>query len=182
MDDIEERIMQFRTLTLPGQPQAMHVGTLTLVADLWREVQELRKRDLFKAVGEFHSKFNLPTVPGALLIQLNTLFAENMLEFRHKFMTEELLEFEQSWDNGDITGMADALADLVYVALGTAHMMGIPFDAIWAEVQRANMTKERSTGADDPRSKRGSALDVVKPEGWTAPDHGPALRAVGWRG
>lgn len=38
---------------------------------------------------------------------------------------------------------------------------------LWADVQRANMSKERVTKASD--SKRGSTWDVVKPAGWIAP-------------
>lgn len=43
MDDLEERVMQFNALKLPGQPKAMHMGTSYLVAELWREVQKLRE-------------------------------------------------------------------------------------------------------------------------------------------
>ena len=40
---LEERVYQFNTLKLPGQPMSMHMGTSYLVNDLWREVQRLRK-------------------------------------------------------------------------------------------------------------------------------------------
>lgn len=132
--------------------------------------------------------------------------SDEVARFRLNFLCEELAEFMdamgfaapastiknvgkavKAWKDRadplnvreqDLEKAADALADLVYVALGTAHMMGLPFEAVWAEVQRANMTKVRATGDDDPRSKRGSSLDVVKPEGWKAPDHGPAIEAA----
>ena len=39
----EERVHQFNTLKLPGQPMSMHMGTSYLVNDLWGEVQKLRK-------------------------------------------------------------------------------------------------------------------------------------------
>ena len=42
MSDLEERVSQFNSLTLPGQPMAMHMGTSYLVNDLWKEVQRLR--------------------------------------------------------------------------------------------------------------------------------------------
>ena len=42
MDDLEKRVQQFITLSLPGQPMSMHMGTSYLVNDLWREVQRLR--------------------------------------------------------------------------------------------------------------------------------------------
>jgi predicted HAD superfamily Cof-like phosphohydrolase len=47
----------------------------------------------------------------------------------------------------DIVSIADALADIVYVACGTALTYGIPFDRVFAEVHRSNMTK---FGPDGP--------------------------------
>jgi len=41
------------------------------------------------------------------------------------------------------------------------------WDEMWADVQRANMSKERATSAT--QSKRSSTLDVFKPEGWIPP-------------
>ena len=43
------------------------------------------------------------------------------------------------------------------------------FAEAWNRVHAANMAKERATCAED--SKHGSAQDIIKPEGWTAPDH-----------
>ena len=44
MEDLEERVHKFKTLSLPGQPMSMHLGTSYLVSDLWREVQRLREQ------------------------------------------------------------------------------------------------------------------------------------------
>lgn len=41
-EDLEKRVEQFQRLELPGQPMGMHMGTMYLVNDLWREVQRLR--------------------------------------------------------------------------------------------------------------------------------------------
>lgn len=41
MDDLNERVMTFKMMKLPGQPQMMHIGTLELVADLAHEVAKL---------------------------------------------------------------------------------------------------------------------------------------------
>ncbi len=43
-DDLEERVMQFWSMSLPGQPLTLHVGTSNLVNDLWKEVQRLRTK------------------------------------------------------------------------------------------------------------------------------------------
>lgn len=150
---------------------------------------------MYKDVGDFHRKFGLPAYPQAKVDCLN----KAVFLFRAKFLLEELSEFFRACGypvqamtlcniadlmsegmceklgEEDLEKAADALVDLAYVTLGTAHMMGLPFDNLWEEVQRANMAKERSKGNDDNRSKRGSALDVVKPEGWTPPNLNPIL-------
>lgn len=134
--------------------------------------------DYYDAVRSFHKKFELDhhsrTEPSLLL--------PDVQKFREDFLDEELDEFKEAIIDGDIAKAADALVDLVYVALGTAHLMGLDFDAHFEEVQKANMAKERSTGTDDPRSKRRHQLDVVKPVGWKPPDHLPILKATGWKG
>ena len=40
-DDLKERCYKFRSLELPGQPKAMHMGTYNLVSDLDNEVARL---------------------------------------------------------------------------------------------------------------------------------------------
>jgi len=64
-----------------------------------------------------------------------------------------------------------------------AGFLGAPWEACWAVVQKANMTKVRA-GKDGSDSKRGSAWDVVKPPGWRGPEDEirGALVAAGWKG
>lgn len=116
----------------------------------------------YEDVCAFHEKFGLnsPIKP--------TLLDQDTLAYRLKFLEEELFEFRVSSIGDDLPGMADALIDLVYVAMGTAYMMGLPWQSLWNEVQRANMSKVRASSAE--QSKRGSSLDVVKPAGWVGPD------------
>lgn len=117
----------------------------------------------FTDVQEFHEKFGL-----ADQRPLEPCFPDGeLLEFRTKFMREELNEFVLACDAKDLAGAADALVDLVYVVMGTADLMGLPWEALWAEVQRANMTKQRALRKED--STRGSLHDVIKPPGWTKP-------------
>ena len=85
--------------------------------------------------------------------------------FRIKFLREELEEYERAVESGDVPGQFDALVDLVYVALGTALLHGFPWKEGWDEVQRANISKERSE-----TSKRGTGPDLIKPPGWQAPN------------
>ncbi len=123
----------------------------------------------FQSVGDFHRKFGLPAVGHEDPVDPQ-LIDDEMFLLRVQMIQEELQEMIAGHRARDIAAVADAIADLVYFAHGTAHLYGIPFDEVFAEVQRANMQKERSTGDNDGRSKRVSKFDVVKPEGWTPPD------------
>jgi len=150
--------------------------------------------DTFTAVGEFHKKFGLAVADGTP----PGFPTDDVVRFRMAFLLEELAEFAQACGmirlgvqlqnmsrsiesypvdpaQQDLEGGADALADLKYVLDGTAHMMGVPLNEVFAEVQRANMSKERAVSASDERSTRGHSLDVVKPVDFVPPDHAPAL-------
>ena len=131
--------------------------------------------NLTRDISDFHVKFNLEyTGPVRVL-------PDDVAEFRIKFMQEELFEYIEGVVEGDIEKQFDALIDLVYVALGTAYLQGMPFDKGWELVQAANMAKVKA-GPNGEGSKRGSPHDVIKPEGWAPPDHGPLLRDHGWEG
>lgn len=113
-------------------------------------------------IREFHEKFDL-----AYNGEPRTLDRE-LFKFRHGFMEEELDEYRVGYEEDNREKQLDAIVDLVYVAIGTAYIQGFPFAKAWQRVHKANMAKVRATDAS--QSKRGSTSDVVKPEGWTAPD------------
>lgn len=133
--------------------------------------------DNFNDVGVFHDKFGLANNtwdgPGRREV------SSELLLFRHKFMHEELDEFWKAWQDSDEAKMADALIDLVYVAMGTAHLMGLPWHTLWEDVQRANMTKVRAS-PDQPGVRGHHEFDVVKPEGWEGPHTEEILKRFGW--
>ena len=133
----------------------------------------------FEDVGLFHRKFNLPAVNNPRFAVADNEVPLDLLKFRADFLQEELDEFNRAVDSDDVPGMFDALIDLVYVALGTAHIMNLPWEAGWDQVQRANMAKVRAA-KDGSDSKRGSGWDVVKPDGWRAPDLEAVLQSMGW--
>jgi hypothetical protein len=87
---------------------------------------------------------------------------------RVQMMIEELREFAEAVRDGDLEKQADSLVDLDYFLLGTAAMMGLPYDALFAEVHRANMGKVLCASAEE--SARLNKLDCKKPEGWRPPD------------
>jgi predicted HAD superfamily Cof-like phosphohydrolase len=122
-------------------------------------------------IKEFHEKFELDYKGKPR--ELDNAVAM----FRIKFMEEELKEYISATLANDLEGQLDALVDLVYVALGTAYLQGLPFQAAWDEVHACNMRKVKA-GPQGEGSKRGSKHDVVKPEGWIGPDYSKILTAV----
>ena len=86
-------------------------------------------------VHQFHERFGLlrndrPTIPGGNVHRLRTLLIE-----------EELAEFRNAGEARDVVGVADALADLLYVVYGAAAEYGIDLEPVFAEIHRSNMTK-----------------------------------------
>ena len=64
------------------------------------------------------------------------------------FILEELEEYRQACENGDIVEVLDALCDIAYVSLGNGTMLHGLKDKIWPayqEVQGSNMSKSCST-------------------------------------
>ncbi len=132
--------------------------------------------DLVADVEAFAAKF------GLVYDGKPRVLPEELANFRQKFLKEELREYtkamyQASYDlqfrpdlvSDRLEEMLDALADLVYVAIGTALMHGFDFREAWRRVQAANMAKVRAERLD--QTKRGTLFDVVKPPGWQAPSH-----------
>lgn len=102
--------------------------------------------------GSSHLVNECPTWPGA-----------DVMELRFGLILEEVAELMKAVEDGDMVEVADAIADTIYVLIGTAVSMGIPLHEVWAEVQRSNMAKVDGGG------RRNAAGKVIKPEGWTPP-------------
>lgn len=115
--------------------------------------------NMLKDVADFHEVILSDPATG-----LPSLVSTEYCMERARFLMEELTEFCEAANTGDIVGVSDALADFVYVALGTVYKMGLPFDEIWAAVHAANMRKVAGP------TKRGNKVDAMKPEGWVGPE------------
>jgi predicted HAD superfamily Cof-like phosphohydrolase len=80
---------------------------------------------------------------------------------------EEVEELESALVPGnDITGIVDALCDIIYLVYGAAVSCGIDLEPYFEEVHRANM--EKCQGAVNGEGRQ------TKPEGWSPPN----LRAI----
>lgn len=65
-------------------------------------------------------------------------------EFVYNFILEELEEYKEACESGDIVGVLDALCDITYVSLGNGVMLhGLRRKILpaYAEVQASNMSK-----------------------------------------
>lgn len=87
---------------------------------------------------------------------------------RATFIIEEVHELMTAHTENDLGEQIDALIDIVYVAMGVAVQMGVDWEAHWKLVHDANMTKVPGRHTD---KRQNMALDLIKPEGWAAPDH-----------
>lgn len=92
---------------------------------------------------------------------------KQFLEFRVKFLEEELNELKDNMNNPE--EIVDALIDLCVVAIGTLDAFDIDSYKAWNEVHKANMNKEVGIKASRPNPL--GLPDLIKPEGWTAPSH-----------
>lgn len=111
---------------------------------------------------EFHDAMNVetPSAPG--------FPSDERLQLRIDLIQEEFGEFLDGCDNRSVEDVADALADLIYVSIGTALEFGIDLRPVWAEVQRSNMDKVGSEVRADGK--------ILKPKGWRPPNIAGALK------
>lgn len=92
----------------------------------------------------------------------------DVLVLRHRLIIEELDEYVEAVQGGDIVDVADDLTDLLYVVYGTVIVHGLQELAVrlFDEVHRSNMSKLGPDGRPIHR-KDGKPL---KPDNWSPPD------------
>jgi len=93
-------------------------------------------------VEEFNKTFNKPNnyVP--------TIPSPTEWKFVYDFILEELEEYKEACERGDIVEVLDALCDITYVSLGNGAMLHGLKDKVWPayqEVQASNMSKACKT-------------------------------------
>jgi predicted HAD superfamily Cof-like phosphohydrolase len=110
-------------------------------------------------VRDFHIAF------GQRVSDTPNLPDENERHLRKTLLQEEFNEYITAEAENDLIEVADALADIIYIACGTAVSYGIPLDKIFEEVHRSNMAK-----LVDGKVLRREDGKIQKPAGWTAPD------------
>jgi predicted HAD superfamily Cof-like phosphohydrolase len=121
-------------------------------------------------VREFHLAFGLDAR------RTPTEISPELAAHRGELLAEEAAEVAEVSVQGPLDRLAHELADVVYVAYGTALVHGIDLDAVLTEIHRSNMTK---IGPDGVVSRREDGK-VLKGEHYEAPDVPGVLRRQGW--
>ena len=95
-------------------------------------------QDTINKVKEFHEVFGLefheePTVN----------ISDRIIELRHRLMQEENDEYLEAAKSQDLTLIADALGDKLYILCGTiiAHGLQYKIEEVFSEIHRSNMSK-----------------------------------------
>ncbi len=90
-----------------------------------------------KKVEEFHKCFDIQNnyVP--------QLLSKEEYELRYNLIKEENEEYLAACEKGDIVEIADALGDILYIAVGTLLRHGLQhkIDVVFEEIHRSNMSK-----------------------------------------
>ena len=123
-----------------------------------------------RLVHEFHRAFGLDAR------ETPTEVAPELAAHRGELLAEEAAEVAEVAVTGPLDQLAHELADVVYVAYGTALVHGIDLDEVIAEIHRANMSK---IGPDGQVARRADGK-VLKGEHYRAPDVSAVLRGQGW--
>jgi len=120
---------------------------------------------LFNDMRIMHTKFKV----NESVRKLSPEMLKEFLQFRIRFLDEEMNELkaaaaEQNWEE-----VVDALIDLTVVATGTLDAFDVDGIKAWNQVFEANMTKEPGVKASRPNPF--GLPDLIKPTGWVGPDH-----------
>jgi predicted HAD superfamily Cof-like phosphohydrolase len=114
-----------------------------------------------KQVAQFHRAFGHPVNDTLKFLPIERIV------LRHSLIQEEVNELLSAGATGDIVGVADAIADCLYILYGTALEWGLgdKLPAIFDEVHRSNMSK---LGADGKPVYREDGK-ILKGENYTPP-------------
>lgn len=91
--------------------------------------------DYMKMIGQFMDKY------GQVMRRYPDLATEDERSHRAKLIREEARELCDAIESQDLIGIADGIADLLYITFGACHVFGIPIESVIEEVHRSNMSK-----------------------------------------
>lgn len=126
-------------------------------------------KDWVKDIHEMHEKYGVGDWMGLREMNNERELLQQFLDFRIKFLKEELDETAKAVQDKDPEEIVDGLIDLCVVAIGTLDAFGVDAHKAWDEVLKANMSKE--VGVKESRPNPLGLPDLVKPDDWKAPNH-----------
>jgi predicted HAD superfamily Cof-like phosphohydrolase len=99
--------------------------------------------EIINKVREFHSVFGLDHHDTP-----QTEISDRIIELRHRLMAEENDEYLEAAKDKDLTLVADALGDKLYILCGTiiAHGLQHKIVEVFEEIHRSNMSKLDANG------------------------------------
>lgn len=117
---------------------------------------------------DFHKKFDCKVGD----FPSDSFADADIMDLRFNLIQEEFDELAAAHDLEDFPEFIDAIADSIYVLLGTCVSLGVDLEPIWKEVHKTNMAKAPGNSRKDGK--------ILKPEDWTPPDIKPLLKKQGW--
>ena len=86
----------------------------------------------------FHDTFGIPNEHSP-----KANISKDIIDLRYRLMAEENLEYLEAAQGNDLTEVADALGDMLYILCGTilSHGMQHKIVEVFEEIQRSNMSK-----------------------------------------
>lgn len=132
---------------------------------------------IYEDVAKFHTATDtpvciVPAIPAVDRVGLRIrLISEEVNDELLPLLTER---------SNDLVAVADAIADSIYVLIGTALEYGIPLPSVWNIIQNTNMAKlDPATGKVTKREDG----KVLKPDGWQPPEPEIfiCLKEYGWK-
>ena len=115
--------------------------------------------DMYNAVKDFQQAF------GQRVGDRPFLPSSHERELRMRLMKEEYKEYKKAEEANDLVNLAVELADIIYIACGTAVSYGIPLNEVFEEIHKANMAK-----LIDGKVLRREDGKIQKPDGWKPAD------------
>jgi len=169
---VTEQLTLAIDVPVPGPRLVVTVDEADSVVSARNQASVTPKQQLVKLgevlarVLDFHEAFDLPREP------LPTSHVSGTrAQLRVRLLREEVEEFADATERRDLVAIADALADVVYVAYGSAITYGLDLDAVVREVHRSNMSKLDACGAPVLREDG----KVLKSERYRPPNVGNVI-------
>lgn len=138
----------------------------------WQEVSQMQPSGRYPTqydhVIAFHILSDQPVFPlGMALPEAKWLERKiKLLQEEHTELVAELMKLKDKPSTYSVESLAAVMrecVDLVYVVMGTAALLGMPFDVAFQMVHKGNLDKVKDGVVWNGHK-------VVKPEGWEAPE------------